>query len=239
MAIYDTPLLSEFIGDVIGQSAYMQWTPITTAYSSSFKYELQYKKSTDINYTDISKILTDLDYTHKVTEPGLTYNYRIRPKLDYLYVKRDIITSRNITTTRNILPSIAATEYGAYSNITLNLLYSYYLEGYSNEIIEIPKVYSDSLNDDIVSLQSTLGGLKIRKIQNGSKNIIQLETRPADYTKVQKLYAYLKSRMWQKETIYIDSLKKEIVAYVEIKKIERNNSGDRNLYSLSIEVQEA
>ena len=239
MAIYDTPLLSEFMGDVIGQSAYMQWTPFTTAYSPSFKYELQYKKSTDINYTDISKIITDLEYTHKVTEPGLTYNYRIRPKLDYLYVNRDIITSRDITTTRDILQSIAATEYGAYSNITLNLLYSYYLEGYSNEIIEIPKVYSDSLNDDIVSLQSTLGGLKIRKIQNGSKNIIQLETRPADYTKVQKLYAYLKSRMWQKETIYIDSLKKEIVAYVEIKKIERNNSGDRNLYSLSIEVQEA
>ena len=45
--------------------------------------------------------------------------------------------------------------------------------------------------------------------------------------------------MWQKETIYIDSLKKEIVAYVEIKKIERNNNGDRNLYSLSLEVQEA
>ena len=239
MAIYDTPLLSEFMGDVIGQSAYMQWTPITTAYSPSFKYELQYKKSTDTNYTDISTTLTDLEYTHKVNEAGLTYNYRIRPKLDYLYVNRDIITSRNITTTRNILPTIAATEYGAYSNITLNLLYSYYLKGYSSEVIEIPKVYSDSLNDDIVSLQSTLGGLKIRKIQNGSKNIIQLETRPADYTKVQKLYAYLKSRMWQKETIYIDSLKKEIVAYVEIKKIERNNNGDRNLYSLSIEVQEA
>ena len=34
-------------------------------------------------------------------------------------------------------------------------------------------------------------------------------------------------------------LKKEIIAYVEVKKIERNNSGDRNLYSLSIEVQEA
>ena len=238
MAIYDT-LLSEFMGDVMGQTAYMQWTPITTAYSPSFKYELQYKKSTDINYTDISKTITDLDYIHKVTDPGLTYNYRIRPKLDYLYVNRDIITTRYITTTRDILPSIAATEYGAYSNITLNLLYSYYLKGYNSEIIEIPKVYSDSLNDDIVGLQSTRGGLKIRKIQNGSKNIIQLETRPAEYTKVQKLYAYLKSRMWQKETIYIDSLKKEIVAYVEIKKIERNNSGDRNLYSLSIEVQEA
>lgn len=239
MAIYDTPLLSEFMGDVIGQSAYMQWTPVATAYSPSFKYELQYKKATDINYSTISTTLTDLEYTHKVNEAGLTYNYRIRPKLDYLYVNRDIITSRNITTTRNILPTIAATEYGAYRNITLKLLYGYYLKGYSNEVIEIPKVYSDSLNDDIVSLQSTLGGLKVRKIQNGSKNIIQLETRPADYTKVQKLYAYLKSRMWQKETIYIDSLKKEIVAYVEIKKIERNNSGDRNLYSLSIEVQEA
>ena len=238
MAI-DIPLLSEFIGDVMGQTAYMQWTPITTAFSPSFKYELQYKKSTDTNYTDISKTITDLDYIHKVTDPGLTYNYRIRPKLDYLYINRDIITSRNITTTRDILPSIAATEYGAYSNITLNLLYSYYLKGYNSEIIEIPKVYSDSLNDDIVGLQRTLGGLKIRKIQNGSKNIIQLETRPAEYTKMQKLYAYLKSRMWQKETIYIDSLKKEIVAYVEIKKIERNNSGDRNLYSLSIEVQEA
>ena len=30
-------------------------------------------------------------------------------------------------------------------------------------------------------------------MQNGSKNIIQLETRPAEYAKVQKLYAYLKS----------------------------------------------
>ena len=113
------------------------------------------------------------------------------------------------------------------------------MKGYDNEVIEIPKVYSDSVNDDIAGIQTTLGGLKIRKIQNGSKNIIQLETRPVEYAKVQKLYAYLKSRMWQKETIYIDSLKKEIIAYVEVKKIERNNSGDRNLYSLSIEVQEA
>ena len=154
-------------------------------------------------------------------------------------MNRDIVGSRNIVGNRDILPTIAGAQYGSYSNITLNLLYGYYLKGYDNEVIEIPKVYSDSVNDDITGLQTTLGGLKIRKIQNGSKNIIQLETRPAEYAKVQKLYAYLKSRMRQKETVYIDSLKKEIMAYVEIKKIERNNSGDRNLYSLSIEVQEA
>ena len=236
---YETPMLSAFIGDVTGQTAYMQWSPVSTLYSPYFEYELQYKKSTDANYTDISTNLAVLNYTHKVNEPGKTYNYRLRPKLNYLYVNRDIIGSRDIVGNRNILPTIAGTEYGAYSNITLNLLYCYYLKGYDNEAIEIPKVYSDSVNDDITGLQTTLGGLKIRKIQNGSKNIIQLETRPAEYAKVQKLYAYLKSRMWQKETIYIDSLKKEIMSYVEIKKIERNNSGDRNLYSLSIEIQEA
>ena len=236
---YETPMLSAFIGDVTGQTAYMQWSPVSTLYSPYFEYELQYKKSTDANYTDISTNLTQLNYTHKVNEPGKTYNYRLRPKLNYLYVDRNIVGSRDIVGNRNILPTIAGKEYGAYSNITLNLLYCYYLKGYDNEVIEIPKVYSDSVNDDITGLQTTLGGLKIRKIQNGSKNIIQLETRPAEYAKVQKLYAYLKSRMWQKETIYIDSLKKEIMAYVEIKKIERNNSGDRNLYSLSIEIQEA
>ena len=236
---YETPMLSAFIGDVTGQTAYMQWTPVSTLYSPYFEYELQYKKSTDANYTDISTNLAELNYTHKVNEAGKTYNYRLRPKLNYLYVNRDIVGSRDIVGNRNILPTIAGTQYGAYSNITLNLLYCYYLKGYSNEVIEVPKVYSDNVNDDIAGLQTTLGGLKIRKIQNGSKNIIQLETRPAEYAKVQKLYAYLKSRMWQKETIYIDSLKKEIMAYVEIKKIERNNSGDRNLYSLSIEVQEA
>ena len=236
---YETPMLSAFIGDVTGQTAYMQWTPVSTLYSPYFEYELQYKKSTDANYTDVSTNLTALNYSHKVNEAGKTYNYRLRPKLNYLYVNRDIVGSRDIVGNRNILPTIAGTQYGAYSNITLNLLYCYYLKGYSNEVIEVPKVYSDNVNDDIAGLQTTLGGLKIRKIQNGSKNIIQLETRPAEYAKVQKLYAYLKSRMWQKETIYIDSLKKEIMAYVEIKKIERNNSGDRNLYSLSIEVQEA
>ena len=236
---YETPQLSAFIGDVTGQTAYMQWSPVSTPYSPYFEYELQYKKSTDANYTDISTKLTQLNYTHKVNEPGKTYNYRLRPKLNYLYVDRNIIGSRDIVGNRNILPTIADTVYGAYSNITLNLLYCYYLKGYDNEVIEIPKVYSDSVNDDITGLQTTLGGLKIRKITNGSKNIIQLETRPAEYAKIQKLYAYLKSRMWQKETIYIDSLKKEIMAYVEVKKIERNNSGDRNLYSLSIEIQEA
>ena len=99
-------------GDVTGQTAFMQWSPVSTLYSPYFSYELQYKKSTDANYIDVS-------------------------------------------------------------------------------------------------------------------------------TNLSQLYAYLKSRMWQKETVYIDSLKKEIIAYVEVKKIERNNSGDRNLYSLSIEVQEA
>ena len=236
---YETPMLSAFIGDVTGQTAFMQWSPVSTLYSPYFEYELQYKKSTDANYTDISTNLTQLNYTHKVNEAGKTYNYRLRPKLNFLYVDRDIVGSRNIVGNRGILPTIAGTQYGAYSNITLNLLYGYYLKGYDNKVIEIPKVYSDSVNDDIAGIQTTLGGLKIRKIQNGSKNIIQLETRPAEYAKVQKLYAYLKSRMWQKETIYIDSLKKEIIAYVEVKKIERNNSGDRNLYSLSIEVQEA
>ena len=235
----ETPMLSAFIGDVTGQTAYMQWSPVSTTFSPCFEYELQYKKSTDANYTNISTNLTQLNYTHKVNEAGKTYNYRLRPKLNYLYVNRDIVGSRNIVGNRYILPTIADTQYGAYSNITLNLLYGYYLKGYDNEVIEIPKVYSDSVNDDIAGLQTTLGGLKIRKIQNGSKNIIQLETRPVEYAKVQKLYAYLKSRMWQKETIYIDSLKKEIIAYVEVKKIERNNSGDRNLYSLSIEIQEA
>ena len=236
---YDTPMLSAFIGDVMGQTAYMQWSPVSTAYSPYFEYELQYKKTTDANYTDISTNLSQLNYSHKVNEAGKTYNYRLRPKLNFLYVDRNIASSRGIVGNRSILPTIAGTEYGAYSNITLNLLYGYYLKGYGNEVIEIPKVYSDSVNDDIAGLQVTLGGLKVRKIQNGSKNIIQLETRPAEYAKVQKLYAYLKSRMWQKETIYIDSLKKEIIAYVEVKKIERNNNGDRNLYSLSIEVQEA
>ena len=169
---YETPMLSAFIGDVTGQTAYMQWSPVSTTYSPYFSYELQYKKSTDANYTDISTNLSQLSYSHKVNEAGKTYNYRLRPKLNYLYVDRDIVDSRNIVGNRDILPTIAGTEYGAYSNITLNLLYGYYLKGYDNEVIEIPKVYSDSVYDDIVGLQTTLGGLKIRKIQNGSKNII-------------------------------------------------------------------
>ena len=178
---YETPMLSAFIGDVTGQTAFMQWSPVSTTYSPQFEYELQYKKSTDANYTDISTNLSQLSYTHKVNEAGKTYNYRLRPKLNYLYVDRDIVGSRNIVGNRDILPTIAGAQYGAYSNITLNLLYGYYLKGYDNEVIEIPKVYSDSVNDDIAGIQTTLGGLKIRKIQNGSKNIIQLETRPAEY----------------------------------------------------------
>ena len=41
---YDTPMLSTFIGDVTGQTAYMQWAPVSTTYSPYFSYELQYKK---------------------------------------------------------------------------------------------------------------------------------------------------------------------------------------------------
>ena len=40
---YDIPQLSAFIGDVTGQTAYMQWSPVSTVFSPFFEYELQYK----------------------------------------------------------------------------------------------------------------------------------------------------------------------------------------------------
>ena len=159
---YETPMLSAFIEDVAGQTAYMQWSPVSTTFSPYFEYELQYKKSTDANYTDISTNLTQLNYTHKVNEAGKTYNYRLRPKLNFLYVDRDIVGSRNIAGNRDILPTIAGAQYGAYSNITLNLLYGYYLKGYDNEVIEIPKVYSaDELSDH---LQHSMPGMNNQNV---------------------------------------------------------------------------
>ena len=76
-------------------------------------------------------------------------------------------------------------------------------------------------------------------MQAGSSNTIEMKTRPIDYSKVMKLYGFLKSRGWQKETVYIGSLRKEIQAFITIKDISKNLNGNKNIYSHSISIEEA
>ena len=234
-----TPVLSAFTGSVLGQTAELQWAQVSTIYSNSVVYDLEYKLSTDANYSMLASDIDAETYIWASKCGNCSYNFRLRPKLHYLYTNRNIIGSRNITSTRNIQGLTAAVAYGSYYLLTLTMLYNYYVKGYNGEYIEIPGVFTEELADDTGELSKTLGGLYIRNQQNGSKNIITLETRPSARAKTMKLYSFIKSRMNQKETVYISSLKKEITAFVDIKKHERNNNGNRDLYSLSITIQEA
>lgn len=234
-----TPVLSSFTGSVLGQTAELQWAPVSTVYTDSFVYDLEYKLSTDTNYSMLASDIDAETYIWASRVGDCTYNFRLRPKLHYLYTNRNITGSRNITDIRNIQGLTAAIAYGSYYLLSLTVLYNYYVKGYNNEYLEIPGVFTEELADDTGELSKTLGGLYIRNQQNGSKNIITLETRPSARAKTMKLYSFIKSRMNQKETVYISSLKKEITAFVDIKKHERNNNGNRDLYSLSITIQEA
>ena len=224
---------------MLGQTVDLQWTPVSTVFVNSYMYDLEYKLSTESTYTLLEGNTDAKEYKWASKHGNCSYDFRIRPKLNYKYVSRSITGIRSITGVRVIAPSIDAVAYGSYYLLTLSVLYNYYVKGYNNEYIEIPGVYVEDIADDTADLSRTLGGLYIRNQQNGSKNIITLETRPSAREKTWKLYSFIKSRMNQKETIYVSSLKKEIIAFVDIKKHERNNNGDRDLYSLSIEVKEA
>ena len=46
-----TPVLSAFTGSVLGQTAELQWAQVSTIYSNSVVYDLEYKLSTDTNYS--------------------------------------------------------------------------------------------------------------------------------------------------------------------------------------------
>ena len=170
-----TPALSEFTGSVLGQTAELQWTPISSIYMNSYMYDLEYKLSTESTYTLLEGNTDAKEYKLASKHGNCSYGFRIRPKLNYKYVSRSITGIRSITGVRVIAPSIDAVAYGSYYLLTLSVLYNYYVKGYNNEYIEIPGVYVEDIADDTADLSRTLGGLYIRNQQNGSKNIITLE----------------------------------------------------------------
>ena len=229
---------------VQGKNILQYWDYAATSISNQYYAQLEIKKSTDSAWT----IVKERDYSkvHKYEnlEGNTRYDIRIKAMYDYLYTNVDRYAETNVDipaeTNIDIYPITPATASSAY--YTLNNILTYYnnyIIGYNNEKIELPGIYDERINDDIPNTIKTVGGVKIRQMQAGSSNTIEMKTRPVDYSKVMKLYGFLKSRGWQKETVYIGSLRKEIRAFITIKDISKNLNGNKNIYSHSISIEEA
>ena len=221
-----------------GATASCEWTPVQDPFYLSYKYNIEHKKTSESVYT----VMTTSELSKKITNllANTAYNFRVRAFVDVLVGYRTMLVGATRTmlvgAVRNIIPNTLETQYSAYSSvITLTTKANYYILGYDNEIIEIPKVYSQDTEDEKSQLNTVLNGNKIRWTNGASKYIINLKTRPIEKSKYMKLYGFVKSRLNQPERIYIDDLKKEITAYIDIKANRFNN----DLYELDISIQEA
>jgi uncharacterized protein (UPF0333 family) len=227
-----------------GKNINQYWDYAATSISNQYYAQLEFKKSTDSAWS----IEKERDYskTHKYEnlEGNTRYDIRIKVMYDYLYSYEDgedgDVIDVQAESYADVTPATPATASSAYYTIS-NILtyYNNYIVGYNNEKMELPGIYDEQINDDIPNTIKTVGGVKIRQMQAGSSNTIEMKTRPIDYSKVMKLYGFLKSRGWQKETVYIGSLRKEIQAFITIKDISKNLNGNKNIYSHSISVEEA
>ena len=223
-----------------GATATCNWTPVQDPFYSKFTYQLEYKKSTESAYTRIQTKMNVLSKTITNLLATTTYNFRVRAKLDVNIVTRTMAIGATRTmaigASRTITPTTKETQYSAYSSIiTLTTTANNYILGYNNEIIEIPCVYSEDIEDDIAQTQTVLSGNKIRWTNAAAKYKINIKTRPIEYAKYMKIYGFIKSRLNQAETIYINDLKKRITAYIDVKVSRFNNS----LYELDLSIEEA
>ena len=229
---------------VQGKNILQYWDYVVTSISNQFYAQLEFKKSTDSAWS----IEKEREYSklHKFEnlEGNTSYDIRIKAMYDYLYTNIDRYAETNVDryaeTNIDIYPTTPATTSSAYYTLGgILTYYNNYIIGYNNEKMELPGIYDEQINDDIPNTIKTVGGVKIRQMQSGSSNTIEMKTRPIDYSKVMKLYGFLKSRGWQKETVYIGSLRKEIQAFITIKDIAKNLNGNKNIYSHSISIEEA
>lgn len=227
-----------------GKNILQYWDYVTTTISNQFYAQLEFKKSSD----SVWSIEKERDYskTHKYEslEGNTNYDIRIKAMYDYLYTNVDRYAETNVDipaeTNVDIYPTTAGVQSSEYYTLSgILTYYNNYIIGYNNEKMELPGIYDEQINDDIPNTIKTVGGVKIRQMQSGSSNVIEMKTRPIDYSKVMKLYGFLKSRGWQKETVYVGSLRKEIQAFITIKDIAKNLNGNKNIYSHSISIEEA
>jgi hypothetical protein len=227
-----------------GKNINQYWDYVTTSISNQFYAQLEIKKSTDSAWSIEKERYYGKTHKYENLERNTRYDIRIKAMYGYLYTNIDRYAETNVDryaeTNIDIYPTTAAVQSSGY--YTLNNILTYYnnyIIGYNNEKMELPGIYDEQINDDISNTIKTVGGVKIRQMQAGSSNTIEMKARPIDYSKVMKLYGFLKSRGWQKETVYIGSLRKEIQAFVTIKDISKNLNGNKNIYSHSISIEEA
>ena len=227
-----------------GKNILQYWDYAATSISNQYYAQLEFKKSTDSVWSIEKERYYGKSHKYENLEGNTSYDIRIKAMYDYLYANVDRYAETNVDkyaeTNVDIYPTTPATASSGY--YTLNNILTYYnnyIVGYNNEKMELPGIYDEQINDDIPNTIKTVGGVKIRQMQAGSSNTIEMKTRPIDYSKVMKLYGFLKSRGWQKETVYIGSLRKEIQAFITIKDISKNLNGNKNIYSHSISMEEA
>jgi len=227
-----------------GKNILQYWDYVATSISNQFYTQLEFKKSTDSVWSIAKEKMYDKFFKFDNLDSNSNYSIRIKAMYNYLYTNVDRYAETNVDryveTNVDIYPTTPGVQSSAY--YTLNNILTYYnnyIVGYNNEKMELPGIYDEQINDDIPNTIKTVGGVKIRQMQSGSSNVIEMKTRPIDYSKVMKLYGFLKSRGWQKETVYIGSLRKEIQAFITIKDIAKNLNGNKNIYSHSISIEEA
>jgi hypothetical protein len=226
-----------------GKNIIQYWGYAATLISNQYYAQLEIKKSTDSAWSIEKERYYGKTHKYENLESNTSYDIRIKAMYDYLYTNIDRYAETNVDryAERNIdmYPTTAAVQSSAYYTLSILTYYNNYIIGYNNEKMELPGIYDEQINDDISNTIKTVGGVKIRQMQAGSSNTIEMKARPIDYSKVMKLYGFLKSRGWQKETVYIGSLRKEIQAFVTIKDISKNLNGNKNIYSHSISIEEA
>lgn len=227
-----------------GKNILWHWDYVATSISNQYYAQLEYKKSTDSAWSIVKERYYDKSLKFDNLDSNSNYSVRLKAMYDYLYTNIDRYAETNIDryaeTNIDIYPVTAAVQTSGY--YTLNNILTYYnnyIVGYNGEKIEMPGIYDEQINDDIPNTIKTVGNIKLRQMQSGTSNIIEMKTRPVDYSKVMKLYGFLKSRGWQKETVYVGSLRKEIQAFVTVKDIAKNLNGNKNIYSHSISIEEA
>lgn len=227
-----------------GKNIIQYWGYAATPISNQYYAQLEIKKSTDSAWSIEKERYYGKTHKYENLESNTSYDLRIKAMYDYLYSYEDgadgdivDVQAESYTDVTPVTPATASSAYYTLSNILT--YYNNYIVGYNNEKMELPGIYDEQINDDIPNTIKTVGGVKIRQMQSGSSNTIEMKARPIDYSKVMKLYGFLKSRGWQKETVYIGSLRKEIQAFITIKDISKNLNGNKNIYSHSISVEEA
>ena len=227
-----------------GKNILQYWDYTATSISNQYYAQVEYKKNTDSVWSIAKERCYNKSFKFDNLDSNSNYSVRLKAMYDYLYTNIDRYAETDVDisaeTNIDIYPTTAGVQSSGY--YTLNNILTYYnnyIVGYNNEKIEIPGVYDEQINDDIPSTIKTVGNIKIRQMRSGTSNTIEMKTRPIDYSKVMKLYGFLKSRGWQKETVYIGSLRKEIQAFITVKDIAKNLNGNKNIYSHSISIEEA